>query len=348
MIERLQSTYLASLHRTIGVAAVIILGCSGTADAPGSSDAGAHSTSTVGTTAPKTFVVGIIEPMQHIAVSDITRGIRDGLAGVTNVTVEVENANGDASAVPQIVAKYKDRGVDVFVPIFTTTAQAVRASVSAKPIIFAAVTDPVTAGIVKEPDKPEANVTGVSDLWPIGSELDLVREILPKARTIGIVYDPSDLSSSATMSLLEKEAKVRSFVLEKRPVHNVTEISQALAALPGTVDLLFTANDVTVTKVFPALVAFCIKQKTPLFAGDYSSVQRGAIAAVGQNYQQVGVQAGKMIAAVKSGTAISAIPVQYTTGGDVHLNSDAAEKMGVKLSEAVTARASHTYNSISP
>ncbi len=292
-------------------------------------------------------IIGVIEPMEHVAISDITRGIKEGLANCKNMEIRVMNASGDATTIAQIIDKYKDIGVTVYVPIFTKTAQVVKSKVTDKPVVFAAVTDPVSAGLVKDPDSPEGNITGVSDLWPIGANLDLIRQVLPSAKTIGMVYDPGDASSAVTVPLITKEAKARGFKLALRPVYAASEIAQSLASLEGKADLLFTANDVTVTAAFPALVAFAIQKKMPLFAGDYSSVQRGAICAMGQNYYNVGAEAAKVIVAVADGKKLSGLPVRYTKGGDIYINAKAAELMGVQVPKDLLAKAKEIYAEIS-
>jgi putative ABC transport system substrate-binding protein len=292
-------------------------------------------------------IIGVIEPMEHVAISDVTRGIKEGLAGRQDLEVRVMNASGDATTTVQIIDKYRDGGVAIYVPIFTKTAQAVKSKIGDKPIVFAAVTDPVAAGLLKDADAPEGNVTGVSDLWPIGPNMDLIRQILPQAKTMGMVYDPGDASSSVTVPLITKEAEAHGFKLELRPVHSSNEVAQSLASLEGKVDLLFTANDVTVTATFPALVEFAIQKKLPLFAADYSSVQRGAICAIGQNYYTVGTEAAKLIASVVDGQKISSLPIRYTKGGDIYINAKAAELMGVQVPKDLLAKAKATYTDIS-
>jgi putative ABC transport system substrate-binding protein len=163
---------------------------------------------------------------------------------------------------------------------------------------------------------------------------------------MGILYDPNDPSSSATMPLIREYAKQKGFDLIEKPVHSTTEVTEALPVLNGKVDFIFTADDVTVTKSFPALVAYAVENKIPLFAGDYSSVQRGAIAAVGQNYYDVGLNTAKLIIAAASGKPISSLPVQYTEGGDIYINLSAAEKMGVSIPDSVRKKAKAAYNSI--
>ncbi len=299
-------------------------------------------------TPTKAYVVGVIEPMQHIAVSDVTRGIKDGLGSDSGrFEVLVQNANSDKSAITQIVAQYRDKKVDVYVPIFTGTAQTAKGLISDRPIVFGAVTDPVAAGILSDPQKPGGLITGVSDLWPIAAELDLIRKILPAAKIIGVVYDPGDPSAAATMPILQTEAKRRGYVLETRPVSSATDVPQALASLSNKIDLLFTANDVTVTAAFPTLVGFAIQNKKPLFAGDYSSVQRGAIAAVGQSYYKVGLAVSGIIRKVQSGTSPGSIPVVYTSGNDIYLNSYAARQMGVTIPPDIVQHAKVIYPTIS-
>jgi putative ABC transport system substrate-binding protein len=294
-----------------------------------------------------TTTVGIIEPMVHIAVSDVTRGIEDGLrTDGDHFSILVKNANGDSSTIPQIIAQYRDAGVNIFVPIFTTTAQATKSSVDTNIIVFAAVTDPVVAGLVTNPKAPDGNITGVSDLWPIGANFNLIKKILPNASRMGILFDPNDPSSSATMPLIREYAKQMGFVLVEKPVHSATDVAEALPVLKEKIDLIFTADDVTVTKSFSALVAYAIENKIPLFAGDYSSVQRGAVAAVGQNYYDVGRDTAKVIIAVTHGTLISSLPVQYTGGGDVYVNLAAAEKMGVSIPDSVRQEAKEAYSNI--
>lgn len=292
--------------------------------------------------------VGIIEPMAHVAVSDVTRGIQEGLQsdGGVNYVVTTNNANGDSSTIPQIIAQFKDIGVTIFVPIFTGTAQATKKAVDSSPIVFAAVTDPVSAGLVGNAKAPEGNITGVSDLWPIGAQFELIRKILPGATRIGIPFDPNDPSSAVTMPLIRQDAEAQGFELVEKPVHSATEVAEALPLFKGKVDCLFTANDVTITKCFSAMVAYAIENKIPLFAGDYSSVQRGAIAAVGQNYYNVGRDAARLIIAISHGQKIATLPVQYTQGGDLHINLAAAEKMGVNIPDAIRATAKQTYDAI--
>lgn len=293
-----------------------------------------------------TRVVGIVEPMEHVAIADVTRGIRDGLSQRRDVEIRVMNANGDATTISQIVDNFRDREVAIYVPIFTKTVQAVRSKISKEPIVFAAVTDPVSAGLVKSPNAPEANITGVSDLWPIGSNLDLIRQVLPTAKVLGMVYDPGDPSSSVTLPLIKQEAEARSLKLELRPVHSMNEVVQSLASFQGKIDLLFTANDVTVTAALPALVQFAIQNKIPLFAGDYSSVERGAVCAVGQNYYSVGTETAALINRVLDGHKISATPVRYTKGGDLYINAKAAELMGLQIPRDLAATAKVTYTDI--
>jgi putative ABC transport system substrate-binding protein len=289
--------------------------------------------------------VGIIVPIQHIAMSTITDGMKEGI-GQTDYEIVEMNANGDNSQLSRIVADYKDRGVAIYMPIFTNTAQSVKSVIADKPIVFAAVTSPVQAGLLDNLEAPEGNITGVSDLWPIGANVDLIRRVLPNATKIGVAFDPGDASSAVTLPLLEAECQKRQMTLITRPISNASEIMTALTALKPEVDVLFTANDVTLTTAFPALVAFAIQNKLPLFAGDYSSVERGAIGGVGQNYRDIGRDAGRLARQIIDGKKVSELPVVFASGGDIYLNTEAAEKMGVALSADLLQDATTIYEKI--
>ena len=148
------------------------------------------------------------------------------------------------------------------------------------------------------------------------------------------------------MPLIRKSASKYGISLLEKPVNSPISVAEALPILKGQVDALFTANDTTVTQSFPALVTYSIQNKIPLFAGDYSSVQRGAIAAVGQNYYTVGQEAGFLIREIGNGKPVSTLPVRYTKGGDIYLNIEAARKMGLKIPDSVLQSAKEIYEHI--
>jgi putative ABC transport system substrate-binding protein len=150
-----------------------------------------------------------------------------------------------------------------------------------------------------------------------------------------------------TLPILQREAALRGFSVVLKPVHDANEIGQVLSTLAGKADLIYTANDVTVTAGLPAIVNFCIKHKVPFFAGDYSSVERGAIGTIGQNYYAVGIEAAKLLGAVLEGKSTSDLPVAYTTGGDLYINTQAAKLMGVELPASLINEAKQVYDSIS-
>lgn len=293
-------------------------------------------------------IIGVIEPFQHIAMDDISKGIQDGIGESSKeFKIITKNANKDQYQLAQIVSYYIDNKIDIYVPIFTNTTQTVKSLVKDKPIVFSAVTDPQNTGIIQNIKQPEGNITGVSDLWPISDNLKLISKIVPNKKRIGVVFDPGDPSSSVTIYLLEEECRKQDFLLVKRPITNSSEINHALYSLIGKIDILFTANDVTITTAFPALVAFCIENNIPLFAGDYSSVKRGAIGAIGQNYYMVGLDTGKIVRKILNGSNISDLPVVYTTGGDIYLNTYTAKLMKVSIPDNILNEAKEKYDRIS-
>ena len=197
----------------------------------------------------------------------------------------------------------------MIVPISTPSAQAVVAATKDIPVVFTAVTDPVAAKLVKSWDASGGNVTGMSDLSPIDKHLDLIKEIVPKAKTLGVIYNPGEANSVALVELLKKEAPAAGLALVEAPAARSVDVPAAAQSLVGKVDVIYVPTDNTVVTAFEGIVKVAQQAKLPVFAGDTDSVKRGAIAALGFNYYDVGRQTGKMVVRVLKGEAPGKIAV---------------------------------------
>ena len=152
--------------------------------------------------------VAVTAIVEHPALDAARDGIREALAEAgwkegENLTFSYESAQGNPATAAQIARKLVGDAPDVIVPISTPSAQAVVAATKDIPVVFTAVTDPVAAKLVASLEKPGGNVTGMSDLSPIGKHLDLVKEIMPAAKTLGVIYNPGEANSLTLLELLE-------------------------------------------------------------------------------------------------------------------------------------------------
>lgn len=288
--------------------------------------------------------VAVTAIVEHPALDAARDGIRDGLAdlGFTvgeNLKFSYESAQGNPATAAQIARKFIGEAPTVIVPISTPSAQAVVAGTKDIPVVFTAVTDPVGAGLVADAANPGGNVTGVSDMSPIPDHLALIREITPGVARLGIIYNPGEANSVALANRLKELAPGAGMQIVEASATKTAEVQQAARSLVGKVDAIYIPTDNTVVSALEAAVQVAEQNKIPLYAGDTDSVPRGAIAAIGFNYYDIGLQTAQIVARVLKGEAPGSIPVTQAQGTDLIVNPGAAEKMGVTIPEAVVSRA---------
>jgi putative ABC transport system substrate-binding protein len=289
----------------------------------------------------KVAVTAIVE---HPALDATRDGIREALADAgykegQNLTFTYESAQGSPATAAQIARKLVGERPDVIVPISTPSAQAVVAATKDIPVVFTAVTDPLGAKLVVDTKRPGGNVTGMSDLSPIGKHLDLIKEITPEVKTVGVIYNPGEANSITLIELLRTEAPARGFSLKEAAAPKSADVLQAAQSLVGAVDAIYVPTDNTVVTAFEAVARIGQQNRLPVFAGDTDSVPRGAIAALGFNYKDVGRQTGAIVRRVLDGEKPADIPVEGVQITELHVNPKAAAAMGVTLSNAVLERA---------
>ena len=186
-------------------------------------------------------------------------------------------------------------------PISTPSAQAAVAATKDIPIVFTAVTDPLGAQLVASLDKPGANVTGLSDLSPLAEHIALIKEITPNVKKLGVVFNPGEANSVTLVTKLKELAGPAGIEIVKSPATKSADVQQATRALVGEVDAIYIPTDNTVVSALEGAIAVAEESKIPLYAGDTDSVNRGAIATIGFNYHDIGLQTAKIVARVLNG-----------------------------------------------
>jgi putative ABC transport system substrate-binding protein len=295
--------------------------------------------------------------MKRIAISMIVEvpqlleskeGVLKGLAesgfieGKT-LSVDYQTANGNMATQQQIARKFAGDRPDAIVSITTPTSQAMATSAKDIPLVFVTVIDPIKARLIPSYTKPGGNVTGVSDAPPIAQQLKLFREIVPKLRRLGFVYNSGLDSSLATLGWIKEQAAPLKIQIVESVAPTANEVIPAARKLVGKVDAIYVPNDTTVVASLEAIVKVGQDTKTPIFTGETRGVDRGALASTGLNYIQVGRLGGLMVAEVlngkKPGDIDAVIAYQKLPNFDVVVNKKSAASMGVTLPQAVLARA---------
>ena len=301
--------------------------------------------------APKKVMIStIVEVPQLVETKDgVLKGLAEnGFVDGRNITVEYETANGSASTQQQIAKKFVGDGADLIIAITTPTAQAMASVTNSIPIVFATVTDPIKAKLISRYKAPGGNITGVSDAPPLAAQLALFREILPKLKTLGFIYNPGLDSSNATLGRLREDAAKLGITIVEVASPTTNEVIPAANKLVGKVDAIYVPNDTTVVAALETVVKVGQETRTPIFTGETRGVDRGALASVGLNYIEVGRLAGQMAAEVlkgaKPGDIDAVIAYQKMPNFETVVNKSAAAAMGVTLPEFVLKRATRIVN----
>lgn len=289
-------------------------------------------------------LVAVTSIVDHPALNAVHEGVKEALAKAgfedgKTVSLAFESAQGQPATAVQIARKFVGDKAAVIVAISTPSAQAAAAATKTIPVVFSAVTDPVTAQLVKSVEKPGGNVTGVSDMAPIGDQLALIRELSPQAKTIGVLFNPGEVNSIAAIESLKKAAKELDFTVVEAPATKTSEAQGAARSLAGKADVAFVPTDNTIVSALEAVAGALQAAKIPLYAADTDSVARGALASVGFNYHQLGLQTGDLVVRILKGEKPGDLPVSFATGTDLYLNKAVAGKIGVTLPEAALKRA---------
>lgn len=297
---------------------------------------------TPGVAADTTVAVTAI--VEHPALDATRDGIKEGLAEAGFVDGETinfvyESAQGQPATAAQIARQFVGDGATVIVPISTPSAQAAVAATKDIPIVFTAVTDPLAAQLVTSLEKPGGNVTGVSDLTPIQEHVDLIKEITPEASNLGVIYNPGEPNSVALVEIIKDVAGPAGLTIVESPATKSAEAQQAARALVGRVDAIYVPTDNTVVSALEGVIAVAEENDIPLYAGDTDSVERGAIASLGFDYHDVGLQTAELVARVLNGEEPGDMAVVFASGSDLYVNPGAAERMGVAIPEGVISRA---------
>lgn len=291
--------------------------------------------------------VFILKAVDHEALDSTTQGLKDGLEqngykeGV-NCEVRVESAQGNAALASQIATKFVAQGADVTVGVGTAPSQSLsKFSKDGKTkLVFSSVTDPSEAGLVKSLDKPGNNTSGVSNFVDLEPQIKLFKEIQPKLKRLGFLYNPSESNSASLIKKLEKVSKTYGMELVLQTANKTSDVAQAATKLAKNVDAIFISNDNTALAALPVIIKAALKLKVPVYVSDTDAVQLGALAALGPNQYKIGVQtAENMIIPALKGKDLSTIPVGFPNDTELYLNAAAAEKLGIVLTDAVKNKA---------
>ncbi|MGL0949297.1 ABC transporter substrate-binding protein [Vibrio vulnificus] len=292
----------------------------------------------------KTAKVAVSQIVEHPALDATRQGLLDGLKAKgyvegKNLKFDYKTAQGNPAIAVQIARQFVGESPDVLVGIATPTAQALVSATRSIPVVFTAVTDPVGAKLVKSMEQPGKNVTGLSDLSPVSQHVDLIKELLPNAKAIGVVYNPGEANAVTLVELLKKSAAEKGLKVVESTALKSADVQSATQAIAAKSDVIYAPTDNTVASAIEGMIVAANQAKKPVFGGATSYVEKGAIAGLGFDYYQVGVQTADYVVAILEGQEPGKLDVKVATGSDLVVNQGTAEKLGITIPTSVLSRA---------
>ncbi len=282
--------------------------------------------------------VAVTSIVEHPALDAVKDGVKQALAdaGYTEgkgLKWQFQTAQGNTAIAGQIARKYVGDKPDVIVAIATPSAQAVVAATKSIPVVYSAITDPVAAQLVSTLAPSGTNVTGVSDSLALEKQVELIKKVVPGAKRVGMVYNPGEANSVVVVQRLRELLPQSGMTLVEATAARTVDVGAAARSLVGKVDVIYTNTDNNVVSAYEALVKVGNDAQVPLVASDTDSVKRGAIAALGINYSDLGVQTGKMVIRILKGEKPGDIASETSDKLELFVNKGAAKKQGVTLSD---------------
>ena len=269
------------------------------------------------------YHIGISQFAEHGSLDNCREGFLEGLKeeGIEegkNLEIDLDNDNSDTATAAQISDKFVSDKVDLICAIATPSAQAAYNSAANTeiPVVYTAVTNPEEAELAGEDKTPVGNVTGTSDQLPVEAQLKMIREMLPDAKTIGILYTTSEANSVHSIKEYEKYAKEYGFTLETAGVTNTSEVSLAAAGLLEKVDCLTNLTDNTVVSVLPTILEQANKKGIPVFGSEIEQAKAEEMS------------------------------YELLEGSSLYINEKAAENLKIELPEELKNRAEEVFTEI--
>lgn len=292
----------------------------------------------------KTVKIGITQIVEHPALDSARKGFIEALKSKgfeegKNLKIDFQNAQGEIATAQTIAQNFVSQKEDLILAIATPSAQAAYNATKNIPVVITAVTDPVKAGLVKNLEKPDTNVTGTSDNVPIEKQLQLLKQLVPNSKTVGVVYNTSESNSEVQIESLKKAAPDFNLQVVAAGVTNVNEIPQALNSMLGKIDIFYVPTDNLVASSMPIIVNQCYSKAIPVIGSEKGEVTNGALATTGIDYFKLGFQTGLIAADILNGKAVKDIPITTLSEMQIVINTDAAKKLNISIPSDLSSKA---------
>ena len=285
------------------------------------------------------FRIGISQFITHQSLDATREGFVDELAKQgyvegENIEIDLQNAQGEQRNLKTISQQLAESS-DVVLAIATPSAQSLANTTQTTPVVFSAVTDPVSAKLVESREHPGGNVTGTSDQSSdaISTQINLIKKVLPKAKIIGILYTQSEPNSVVQKDEAKRLLKEKGFTVVEKTILDSNNVKAAAESLMTEVDMVFVPTDNIISSTMETVKQVSIKHKVPVFGGSTEMVAVGGLYNYGTNYEELGRQTARMLVRVLKGEKPENIAVELPEKLELHTNQEMADALGIDISK---------------
>ena len=285
------------------------------------------------------FRIGISQFITHQSLDATRKGFVDELAKQgyvegKNIEIDLQNAQGEQRNLKTISQQLAESS-DVVLAIATPSAQSLANTTQTTPVIFSAVTDPVSAKLVESREHPGGNVTGTSDQSSdaISTQINLIKKVLPKAKTIGILYTQSEPNSVVQKDEAKRLLEEKGFTVVEKTILDSNNVKAAAESLMTEVDMVFVPTDNIISSTMETVKQVSIKHKVPVFGGSTEMIAVGGLYNYGTNYEELGRQTARMLIRVLKGEKPENIAVELPEKLELHTNKEMADALGIDISK---------------
>ncbi|MDG4508508.1 ABC transporter substrate-binding protein [Streptococcus suis] len=281
--------------------------------------------------------VGVLQYMEHESLTAAREGFvaeleANGYKEGEKLVLDYQNAQGDQANLQTISEQLID-GNDIVLAIATPSAQSLATVSTETPIVFTAVTDPLSADLVESIEKPGGLLTGTSDQAPIDKQVELLGQAVPDAKTVGILYTTSERNSEVQVEQAKELLEKAGYKVVVKGITSSNEVQDATTSLMKDVDALFIPTDNTVASTMTMIGELSVEYKVPVIGGSTDMVDEGGLLTYGTNYEALGRQTAKMAIKIIEGANVSETAVEYPETVSLHVNEEMAQKLGIDTSK---------------
>lgn len=293
--------------------------------------------------------IGIVQLVEHPALDASYEGFVQALADAgyvdgEKISIDYQNGQGEQANCQTIATQFKNSKMDLVLAIATSAAQAAANVIDDIPILITAVTDPEDAMLVDSNESPGGNLTGTSDLTPVREQMELLKQLVPEAATVAILYTSSETNSVFQANLAKAAAEDLGLVVVESTISSSNEIQQVVESVIDSCDAIYIPTDNTFASAMANVTMVTEQAGMPVIVGEENMVYGGGLATVGINYYNLGYQTGEMaVRIIKDGADPAEMPIEYQADVAISINTDMAETLGITIPDGLAAE--NTYES---